>query len=124
VAFSGDWIADVDKDGYADGIEYTLGTGPADPLSKPAIALFKVTEFVNGVQGTYLRMAFRRSLLQDQGALVPQLTLDLSAWTSGPAAFTRINQTDNGDGTVTEVWRSTNPIPGGKAFGRLKVVSP
>jgi hypothetical protein len=79
---------------------------------------------VNGSLGTYLRMAFRRSLLQDQGALVPELTLNLATWMSGPAAFTRIAQTDHGDGTVTEIWRSTDPIPGEKAFGRLRLVSP
>jgi hypothetical protein len=124
VGFSGDWTADSDSDGFADGIEYSLGTGPTNPASKPSITLSKTNEVVNGSLGTYLRMAFRRSLLQDQGALVPELTLNLAAWMSGPAAFTRIAQTDHGDGTVTEIWRSTSPIPGEKAFGRLRLVSP
>jgi hypothetical protein len=124
VPFTGNWTADTDSDSYADGVEYALGTTPTDALSKPQIGLSKGTEFVNGSPGTYFRMTFRRSILQDQGALVPELTLDLNSWASGAAAFTRIAQTYHGDGTVTETWRSTNPILGGKAFGRLRLVSP
>jgi hypothetical protein len=122
VPFSGNWIADTDSDGFADGIEYSLGTVANSADSKPSISINATTEFVNGAFGRYLRLTFRRSLLNDEGLVLPELSLSLSTWNSD--AFARISQADHGDGTVTEIWRSKNPVPAEKAFVRLRVTSP
>ena len=118
VPFTGNWAVDTDGDGYPDGIGYALGT-------PPQIDVVTANETVGTVTGNFLRVTFRRSLVNDAGAVVPELSTDLGqAWQSGTSAFERIFIANNGDGTVTETWRTLAPITSQQAFTRVKATAP
>ena len=117
VPFTGSWAADANGDGYADGIAYTLGT-------PPQITVATAGETVGAVTGNFLRITFRRSLVNDAGVTVPELSMDLSQpWQSGTSAFERISIVNNGDGTCTETWRTLAPVTSQQVFTRLKTTS-
>ena len=122
-AFTGSWLTDSDLDGFSDGTEYALGTNANDPGSVPLLAVAMANETVGLITGTYLRVNFRRSLANDQGTILPELSTDLMAWQPGPA-FNRIGFVNHADGTCTETWRSNDPILAPKAFARLKLIAP
>jgi hypothetical protein len=120
--FTGSWLADTDLDGYSDGIEYALGTSAANALSRPQLSASLGVETVGVTTGKFLRFTFHRGIANDQGLVIPELSLDFATWQ--PNAMTRISSTDQGDGTVKEIWRSNAPIAGTRAFARLRLVSP
>ena len=72
--------------------------------------------------GTFLRLQFRRSIANDHGSIVPELSTDLATWETG--AFNRILEIIYPDGTMVEVWRTNNPITTSQAFACLKLVPP
>ena len=122
VPFIGSWLADTDSDGFTDGAEYALGSASSDPSSTPEIALSNSVETVGMTTGTYLRLQFRRSIANDHGVIIPELSTDLATWQAG--AFNRILEVIHPDGTMVEVWRTNNPITTAQAFARLKLVGP
>ncbi len=123
--FSGTWDADIDGDGVADGLEYALGSDATNSASTPQISVSTVNETVGMVTGDFLRVTFRRSLGNDAGTTLPELSTDLTQpWQTGLAVFERFSVTNNGDGTATETWRTLAPITSPKAFARIKSTSP
>lgn len=108
----------------SDGTEDALGTSANDSASVPQIAMTAGTETVGASTGKYLRRTFQRSLTNDQGSVVPELSADLVSWNADTDGFVRMGQVLNGNGTATEVWRSRNPITTPGAFARLRVTLP
>jgi CotH kinase protein/Lamin Tail Domain/Chitobiase/beta-hexosaminidase C-terminal domain len=125
VTFAGAWDADSDGDGLADGLEYSLGSDASSPASTPQIGIAAGTETVGMATGTFLRITFRRSLGNDTGTTLPELSTDLmQPWQTGTDVFERILVTNNGDGTSTETWRTKIPLTSPQAFARIKATSP
>ncbi len=124
-SFAGTWDIDTDGDGIADGLEYALGSDGANPSSTPVITASVASETVGMATGNFMRISFRRSLGNDAGTTLPEFTTNLTtSWTTGTAAFERIQVANNGDGTCTETWRTLEPVTAPQAFVRVKTTSP
>ena len=61
---------------------------------------------VNNVPGTYLVLEFTRGLTADGVTITPELSTTLTSWAS--SALTYVSTRNNGDGTATTTWRSTD----------------
>jgi hypothetical protein len=74
---------------------------------------------VNGVPDRYFTLSFRRQPDADDLSYHVQFSLNLSAWTEDGVL---IGSAPNGDGTVTETWRSAAPVAANAhIFARLSV---
>jgi hypothetical protein len=120
--FAGNPNADDDSDGQSNFLEYGVGTNPANPMSKsnPTIAVLPYT--VGADTRSYLRIQFQRSLTADANYAV-LLSEDALNWQTGDTAVTYVNTQNNGDGTATVTYRSTQPCDSGhpRMFVRLRV---
>lgn len=107
---------DPDHDGLTTQLEYLLGSSPLDPSSS-ALPTGSVESFeVEGVPGDYLVIHTQRRTGSDDLASEVQTSSDLATWT--PAV--RLSAVPNGDGTISEVWRSAAPVSSqSRAFIRL-----
>jgi hypothetical protein len=111
--------ADTDGDGLKDGLEYALSGNPLAPSVDPLPQITIQTLNVGGVPNPYLTVAFRRLFDPADVTYEVQFTDDLGAWAAN-GVF--VSSTLNGDGTVTELWRSAGPASVAKHFARLKVL--
>jgi CotH kinase protein/Lamin Tail Domain/Fn3 associated len=118
--FTGSPGDDTDGDGFPDFLEFATGSDFSSNASRHTPALALTTYTVGGVPGTYLQFTFRRGLNADGFTLSPELTTDFANW-NGPVTFVRT--TNNGDGTTTHEYRSTQPtsVLGSKAAMRVRV---
>jgi len=73
---------------------------------------------VDGTTDEYLTVSFRRSVDPDVGTYRVEGSTDLSNWN---ADVVRVSLGDEGDGVVTETWRSTSPFQS-KTLYFLRVV--
>ena|GEM_PF-3771260 len=121
--FIGDWLADTDGDGFTDGVEFALGTSSSNPASAPEIGITAGIETVGATTARFLRLTFRR-IASNHAIVTPELSVTLSPWNNGAASFTRLQSVNNGDGTATEVWRTSAPVTGPGAFARLRATAP
>ena len=109
--------ADTDNDGLTDFLEYGCGQN-----SRPTCTLASYT--VGQATNTHLRFEFRRNLAADGIVYSVQFSSDLVSWSSAPADVTYVSTHNNGDGTATVIYRSTQPYSalGSKAYLRLRLV--
>jgi hypothetical protein len=114
--------ADDESDGLDNIEEYVLAGNPnaSDRAKLPTVATQAV--LVNGSLGNYLTLTYRYALGSEQVTRVVEWSSNLANWdTTG----VRLSAVNNGDGTVTEVWRASMPVSsGGATFGRLRVLAP
>jgi hypothetical protein len=107
--------ADDDHDGLTNRLEYALAGNPqsSSPLRSPSASFTEVSGL------SYATLTFtRRSDVQDLTFSV-QFSTELMTWTL-PAVM--VSSTDNGDGTLTQTWRSTSPVSTARRlYGRVQV---
>jgi hypothetical protein len=113
-----DISADDDGDGLANLLEYALGgkNGENDRGLLPTGSIQTIA--VNDVSGNYLTLKFRRSMRAEDVACTAQFSSDLRDW-SVPGVL--VSSTDNGDGSVTDVWRAPLPTNAAMYFARMRV---
>ncbi len=111
--------ADDDADGIWNRMEYALGGDPrrSDGAMLTTTAIAPVT--VSSVTSNYLTLTFRRQVGAEDIGYHVDFTSDFSGWNEtallASSAF-------NGDGTVTETWRTPQPAASGQTmFLRLRV---
>ena len=97
-------LADPDFDGLTNFVEFILASDPLMPNPHNA-AQGRVIE-VGGED--HFAIIFRRWVGAEELATSIQSSVDGNVWT--PAKVVRDSISLNGDGTQTEVWRSTDPI--------------
>jgi hypothetical protein len=109
--FTGDPALDADHDGLTAFLEYAIGTSDDDP------------NMTSGVSAAldpdgHLLYKATRNLSADDVIYEPQLSSDLSAWSS--SAFALIAEDPATPGLTTLTWRSLLPVST-RAFTRLSV---
>ena len=125
-AFSGSVSADNDFDGLNALLEHFLGSADSDVNSGNNLLSTGVVEIPDVVTTKHLTYTFRRKLGQDDLSYNVEVstTLQSSSWQSGTAQSILMSQVHNGDGTVTETWRSVASFADEKKlFMRLKVTN-
>ncbi|HAE20654.1 MAG TPA: hypothetical protein DCG41_15675, partial [Verrucomicrobiales bacterium] len=97
-------LADPDFDGLTNFVEFILASDPLIPNPHNAVqgGVIEV-----GVED-YFTIIFRRWVGAEELATSIQSSVDGNVWTT--AEVVRDSISLNGDGTQTEVWRSTDPI--------------
>ncbi|MBP7949866.1 MAG: lamin tail domain-containing protein [Verrucomicrobiales bacterium] len=112
---------DADHDGYDNRLEYALMGNPAESSTQRA----PVAEFseVSGLgSDIYALLTFVRREEAPDATFTVQFSTELMTWNI-PA--TLVSSTANGDGTLTEVWRSNAPVSTqNRLFGRVQVSNP
>ncbi len=123
--YTGSPTADTDGDGVSDFLEWFMGTVGNDAGSHKQPALATATVEVNGTPGSYLTFSFQRSLEIEGATGTPEACTDLIDWENGPA-LVFVGSTPNGDGTVTDTWRTADPVGSlpERVFVRLNVTTP
>ena len=84
-----------------------------------AVAAFTVA----GVTQNYLRLDYRRNLSADGVHYAVLYSTDLSTWVGDTTVVTYVGTHNNGDGTATVTYRSTQPADAAhpRMFLRLSV---
>lgn len=124
VPFSGDPEADDDGDGLPALLEYFFGTNPNAPNEpRSPIAAFK-TYPVHGLNAVYFEFSFTRSAAITGVTYTIETTDGLKNWSNGHVPMVFVGSVSNGDGTITETWRSADPVAtlGPALYARLKVM--
>ena len=113
--------ADDDGDGIANIIEYALGTSPLAASAGPASSTGNYA--VLGVPGTYLVLTFTHRANGSDINIAAQFTADLAGTWLADGVLE--NSITNGDGSVTETWRSPSSLAEQpKQYARIKVTKP
>ena len=123
-SFSGNALDDLDGDGLKALIEYLLGTSDTVPSGAvgPAVAAQNLN--VDTVADDYLTITVVLDLSADDVEYQIEITDDLAVWESGSGHVEHVSSTNNGDGTLTVVYRSADPIVAGiQEYFRLRVIS-
>ena len=121
--FTGSLTGDTDGDGVSDFFEYATGSdmGSAASRNLPVTAVAPFT--VGGVTRNYLKLDYRRSLNADGVHYTVLYSTDLGTWLGDASAVTYVGTHNNGDGTATVTYRSTQPADAAhpRMFLRLSV---
>ena len=120
--FTGDSSADSDGDGLTDLFEFAAGSDPMDPGSAhaPSVAIASIS--LNGVTKDYVALTFRRRAELQGVAIQIDSSRDLQSWNGFAPEWVATGSSDNGDGTVTETYRSAAALSdGGPASLFLRV---
>jgi hypothetical protein len=120
-AFTGSTFGDSDNDGHSDFLEYALGTAMNNSNSMPATNHAYVVDPVGADPGTYLSFQFTRNLSADGVVVTPQLSSDLSAWSS--AGIVYMSTVNQGDGTALVTCRCATPVTGATARSFMRVLA-
>ncbi len=116
---------DDDNDGVSNLLEYALRTNPTDGASAVLPVVGWAPYTVGGMPGSYLQIVFTRSVAADDITCHVEFATDLADWSDALVAAVMVGATLNGDGTVTETWRSATPLEGAvRGFGRMRVTWP
>jgi hypothetical protein len=110
--------ADDDKDGFSNRLEYALAGNPlaSQPNRTP------VAQFSDIAGQTYATLTFTRRAQADDATFAVQFSSELITWNIGSVL---VSSTDNGDGTLTQMWRSADPVSARtRLFGRVQVTTP
>lgn len=99
--------ADNDGDGWSNLAEYSFGASPLAAGSRPQVAGTVGT--VSGASGTYWLFTFTRSSESGDVDYFVDFSTDLTTWTQDGVL---VSSTPNAGGTVTEQWRSNQPVTG------------
>ena len=121
--FTGSPSGDTDGDGVSDFFEYGTGSNQSNPASRN-MPVTTVAPFTVGVTTqNYLKFDFRRNLSADGVHYVVLYSTDLATWASDASAVTYIGTHNNGDGTATVTYRTTQPADAAhpRMFLRLSV---
>lgn len=96
---------DDDNDGIPNRLEYAFHTDPKSPnaFNPPAIS----TLDVGGQTGDYLTITFDRLVNAQDIAYHVETSSTLSGWQATPV---RVEAVNNGDGSITETWRTPQPV--------------
>ena len=101
-----------------------LGSSDTAPsgAAGPAVAAQNLN--VDTVADDYLTMSVVLDLSADDVEYQVEITDDLAVWESGSGHVEHVSSTNNGDGTLTVVYRSADPIVAGiQEYFRLRVIS-
>ena len=109
---------DTDGDGSINLLEYVLGTNPNGP-GAPSMSAAVQSLTVNGIPGNYFTFTFTHAPATDDVTWRVEMSTDLATWSAAPADTQRVSMVVNGNGTVTETWRSGAPVTGVKHFARI-----
>jgi hypothetical protein len=104
-------LADTDRDGMTDLLEFATGTLgiPHAPQHWPATGMMSAIIPPSTTIDDYLTFEYVRSRIADGFSYDPEVSTNLSAWSPLSTLFTLASQSNNGDGTATLRWRSTQP---------------
>jgi hypothetical protein len=105
-------LADPDRDGLSNLMEYALGLPPLAP---------EVNPFNPRVVGGYFQLTYSRSKSATDVSLTVEYSSDLVTWQSGPAWFTQTGIVDQGATQLITVAATTPVSPATRAFIRLRV---
>ena len=103
-------LADPDRDGFVNLVEYALCSDPQSASSRP-------TWRVEASDDGFIEVTFKRLLNAIDIDITPQVSGDLGTWNS--AAASQVSETTNGDGSATVV--ITLPLALGEQFARVQV---
>jgi Lamin Tail Domain/CotH kinase protein len=111
-------LTDTDGDGLGNLLEYALGGNPTINSQTQLPTAGRQTISASN----YMTLTFRRANIADDLTQTVEFSTDLATWTI-PAL--QVTNTDNGDGTRTEVWRSSTTTDSTlRLFGRVRFTSP
>jgi hypothetical protein len=111
---------DLDADGLNNFLEYALASNPEVHVAThvPSGGLEQLS-VAGEPPAPYLVIKFRKRSQVCEVTYQPQFSCDLQNWTQPGVLHASVG---NGDGTVTETWRSASPIGSlTRMFARLKV---
>lgn len=97
--------ADNDGDGWSNFAEYSFGASPLAAGSRPGVSA--ATGTISGLGGSYWLFTYTRSNESGDVNYFVDFSSNMTAWTQDGVL---ISSTSNAGGTVTEVWRSAQPI--------------
>ena len=113
---------DHDGDGVDNAVEYMLGADAFFDSNADLPTGTWQSFTVAGVPGTYATLTLRRHNAHEDFTQHVEFSTDLAAW---PITAVQVSNTDNGDGTRTEVWRSSTSVAAGtRLFGRVSFTQP
>ena len=112
---------DNDADGFVNLLEYAFGTSPLAASAGPASSTGNYT--VLGVPGTYLVLSVTHRVNGSDINTEVQFTTNLTAtWQADGVLVASVT---NGDGTVTETWRSPSTLAEQpQQYARVRVTKP
>ncbi len=109
--------SDDDKDGSANRLEYAFATHPQQAASNS----LPTAQFADVSGQTYATLTFTRRLDAADTTFGVQFGRDLVVWNI-PGVL--LNSVNNGNGTLTQVWRSANPVSvEDRLYGRVLVTT-
>jgi hypothetical protein len=112
----------VDGDDRRNDFEYAFGSNPTIAEQTPAAASSLSPFTVAGISGTYLSTTFKRQVGATDLLYAVEFSPNLIDWTESGVLD---RSTPNGDGTVTEVWRSSAPAANyPRLFVRVRTSGP
>ncbi|MGC6566055.1 MAG: lamin tail domain-containing protein [Akkermansiaceae bacterium] len=110
-------LADPDKDGYSNILEYAL---LGDPTMDDALVDHGTVD-EGGM--TYPSLTFLQRIPSTDLTYAPQQSTDLAGWNEGAAHLVEHSAIDQGDGTYLVTVRSLTPVSGAeKQFLRIRVI--
>jgi len=109
---------DDDRDGLSNALEYALLGDPGAFTAVPAGQIQSLT--VESLPGRYLVTSFRKQLDATDLSYQVEFSGNLGSWNGSPVLM---STSDHYDGTVTETWRSSQPVDG-QGFLRVKIGPP
>ena len=111
-------LTDTEGDGLGNLLEYAFGGSPlADSHTLLPAAARQVIAANN-----YLTLTFQRANIADDLTQTVEFSTDLATW---PISAVQVTSADNGNGTRTEVWRSSIIVDAAvNLFGRVRFTRP
>lgn len=106
--FVGEPGVDQDGDGLSAYLEHALGTSDADARDRGDLAFRRQAMEVDGVIKDYLIFSVVRDQLAEDVLISPQLSSDMSSWSSEGAVL--VSEESLGGTTSLVTWRSAEPL--------------